>query len=177
MNVTKTELRRQMRRLKASHTAAELQSLSAAVVHRLLLTEAWQQAHPILLYHSLPDEVETHSLIAEAALTKTVLLPVVVGDDLILRYYSATAQMTVGAFGIGEPTGTEFTDYADIDLAVVPGMAFTADGCRLGRGRGYYDRLLPRLTRALKIGLCWPFQLVDTMPTTHHDVRMDAVVA
>lgn len=177
MTTTKADLRRQVRSLKAATTAAELQSLSAAVVARLRQTAAWQQAHTILLYHSLPDEVDTRSLIVEAAREHTVVLPVVVGDDLILRRYVSPAAMAVGAFSIAEPTGDAFTDYDSIDLAVVPGMAFTPDGCRLGRGRGYYDRLLPRLRRATKIGLCWPFQLIDAMPTDAHDVRMDIVVA
>ena len=65
------------------------------------------------------------------------------GDDLELRLYTGDDRLTEGAFHIDEPTGTAFTDYAAIDLAVIPGVAFDRRGNRLGRGKGYYDRLLP----------------------------------
>ena len=77
-----------------------------------------------------------------------------------------------------EPTGDPFTDYAAIDLAVIPGVAFTPDGRRLGRGRGYYDRLLAHFPQSpYLIGLCWPFQLLADLPTEPHDLTMHAVIA
>jgi 5-formyltetrahydrofolate cyclo-ligase len=84
--------------------------------------------------------------------------------------------MRVGAYGILEPTGPLFTDYDSIDLAVVPGVAFTRDGVRLGRGKGYYDRLLPRI-KSPKVGICFPFQILESIPTEPFDVKMDEVVA
>lgn len=174
--MTKSELRREMRRQKAAHSADELQSLSAQTVAHLVATGLWQQSRTVLLYHSLPDEVCTHDLVRQALDGRTVLLPQVVGDDLVLRRYGSDDDLAMGAFRILEPTGPLFEDYDAIDLAVVPGMAFTADGKRLGRGRGYYDRLLPRLRNATKLGLCWPFQLVAHIPTLPHDILMDTVV-
>ncbi len=130
----------------------------------------------MLLYHSLPDEVDTHALIRRWAGRKRILLPVVVGDDLELRLYAGDDRLAPGAFHIEEPRGEPFTDYAGIDLAVIPGVAFDRAGNRLGRGKGYYDRLLPRLADTYKIGLCYPFQLADSLPAEAHDVRMDEVV-
>ena len=66
--------------------------------------------------------------------------------------------------------------YQAIDLAIVPGMAFDPQGHRLGRGRGYYDRFLPLIPQAYKIGLCFPFQLVGNVPTEPTDIAMDEVV-
>ena len=63
-----------------------------------------------------------------------------------------------------------------IDLVIVPGIAFTPAGQRLGRGRGYYDRLLPRLRNAYKMGVCWPCQMVTAIPTEPHDMPMDCVI-
>lgn len=167
-----------MKRYKAACSAEERANLSRKVMTKLKGTASWQQAHTVLLYHSLPDEVDTHALIAEAvAEGKRVLLPVVVGDDLELREYHPSTSMIEGAFHIQEPTGAPFTDYASIDLAVVPGVAFTPEGHRLGRGRGYYDRLLSRLPKVFKIGVCWPFQLVEALPTEPHDLTMNAVVS
>ena len=135
----------------------------------------WQEARTVLLYHSLPDEPDTHAFVRQWAGKKRILLPVVVGDDLELRVYTDDGSLRTGAFHIAEPTGKAFTDYAAIDLAIVPGVAFDREGNRLGRGKGYYDRLLPRL-KAYKIGLCFPFQLVESIPAEAHDVRMDEII-
>ena len=64
---------------------------------------------------------------------------------------------------------------ADIDLAVIPGMAFDRDGHRLGRGKGFYDKLLPGI-KCRKIGLCFSFQLADSVPIEPHDIVMDMVL-
>ena len=145
--MTKSEVRQEIRRRKAACSTEERAALSREVTAKLAATPQWQQARTVLLYHSLPDEVATHDLIAEAlAAGKRVLLPVVVGDDLELREYSVPSGLREGAFHIQEPTGAPFTDYAAIDLAIIPGIAFTPDGRRLGRGRGYYDRLLAQLS-------------------------------
>lgn len=130
-----------------------------------------------MLYHSLPDEVDTHRFVEKWSAQKRVLLPQVVGDDLCLRCYTSAADMAVGAYGILEPVGELFTDYDAISLVVVPGVAFDAAGNRLGRGKGYYDRLLPRLTAAYKIGICFPFQLVDCVPAEPFDIRMDEIIS
>lgn len=173
----KAETRKFIRQQKRAYETKELAELSDKVVERLTVNERWQQAKTVLLYHSLPDEVATHALIQKAVEAgKRVLLPVVVGDDLELREFRRQEALHEGAFHIQEPDGIAFTDYAAIDLAVIPGMAFTADGRRLGRGKGYYDRLLSRLSHVYKIGICWPFQLLDELPAEAHDIRMDAVV-
>ncbi len=176
--MTKQDIRQLMRQRKASCSPAERARLSQAVVQRLMLTAAWQRSHTVLLYHSLPDEVDTHELLRQAvAEGKRVLLPVVVGDDLELRPFHATEELQEGAFHILEPSGAAVQNLTDIDLAIIPGVAFTPQGQRLGRGRGYYDRLLPRLTQAHKTGLCWPFQLVETIPSEPHDIIMDEVIS
>ncbi len=145
--MTKSEVRQEIRRRKAASSAEERALLSREVTAKLVATPQWQHAHTVLLYHSLPDEVATHDLITEAlSAGKRVLLPVVVGDDLELRFLPTPDSLREGAFHILEPTGAPFTDYAAIDLAVIPGVAFTPDGRRLGRGRGYYDRLLARFS-------------------------------
>lgn len=175
--MNKQDLRQAMKQRKAAHTKEELAALSERVVAALCATPQWQQAHTVLLYHSLPDEVDTHQLIGSALQDgKRVLLPVVVGDDLELRFLPTPDALREGAFHILEPTGAPITDYAAIDLAVIPGVAFTPDGRRLGRGRGYYDRLLPRLNGVTKIGVCWSFQLITQLPTEAHDIAMDFVI-
>lgn len=68
-----------------------------------------------------------------------------------------------------------FTNYASIDLAVIPGVAFDRSGNRLGRGKGYYDRLLPHIF-AYKVGICFSFQLVEDIPTREFDARVDEIL-
>lgn len=136
---------------------------------------AFLEAGCVLIYHSLPDEVRTHAFIEKWKDRKTILLPVVVGDDLELRKYSGRQDMMKGSYGIEEPVGEAFTNYNEIDLAIIPGVGFDAKGNRLGRGKGYYDRLLPKL-QAYKIGICFSFQTLEEIPTEEYDIKMDEVV-
>lgn len=137
---------------------------------------AFRAANTVLLYHSLKDEVDTHEFIKKWSGEKRILLPVVKGDDLELRIYTGPQDMKIGAYGIEEPIGETFTDYAEIDFIAVPGVAFDREGNRLGRGKGYYDRLLPRIPSAFKAGICFPFQLIDQVPTEPFDICMDIII-
>ena len=135
-------------------------------------------AHTILLYSALPDEVPTQTLMDELVVKgKTVLLPKVVSDtDMVLHRYTGYSDLREGAYGIMEPTGEVYTDYEQIEVGIIPGMAFDQEGHRLGRGKGYYDRFLSRVPCLYKIGLCFSWQLLDHVPTDEHDIIMDEVV-
>jgi 5-formyltetrahydrofolate cyclo-ligase len=102
-------------------------------------------------------------------------LPVVVGDKLELKQFEGVEKMKKGAFNIMEPQGEAFSDFDSIDLAIIPGVGFSPQGARLGRGKGYYDRLLPNL-RCPKIGLALPCQIADEIPTEEWDIPMDEVI-
>ena len=171
---TKQEMRQMIRLRKQQHTAAE----SSVVIGRLKTNPRFSQAQTILLYSALPDEVQTQSLLDELTEAgKTVLLPKVVSsEDMELRRYTGTSSLQPGAYGIMEPVGERFTDYATIDIAVVPGMAFDAQGHRLGRGKGYYDRFLAKVPDVYKIGLCFSWQMVDEVPSEANDITMDEVM-
>lgn len=151
------------------------QSQSADILAALEAHPAFRAAHTVLLYYSLQDEVDTHEFVQKWSEEKRILLPVVVGNELELRVYTGPRDLATGAYGIEEPTGELFTDYQAIDFAVIPGVAFDAAGNRLGRGKGYYDRLLPRLT-AFKAGICFPFQFVEDVPAEPFDIGMDTVI-
>ena len=166
-----------MASLKIRHASSTLQKLqSAKILAALEAHPAFRAANTILLYHSLGDEVDTHTFIKKWSSEKRILLPVVVGDDLELRIYTGPDDMTTGSYGIEEPTGEVFTDYAAIDFIAVPGVAFDRKGNRLGRGKGYYDRLLPRIPSACKAGICFPFQLVEEVPAESFDIRIDIII-
>lgn len=170
--MTKKELRQLIRSRKALCLTDERERLSLEICQRVQETPQWQDAKVVLLYHALPDEVNTKPLLN--AIGKRILLPVVVGDDLEVREYDGTT--SEGAFHIQEPMGNAFTNYDQIDLAIIPGMAFDHAGHRLGRGKGYYDRLLPRLSHAYRLGICFPFQLLNDIPCESHDITMHEVI-
>ena len=166
-----------MASLKIQHESSTLQKLqSAKILAALEAHPAFRAATTVLLYHSLKDEVDTHAFIRKWSNEKRILLPVVVGDDLELRLYTGPEDMATGTYGIEEPVGETFTDYASINFIAVPGVAFDRKGNRLGRGKGYYDRLLPRIPAAYKAGICFPFQVVEEVPAETFDICMDIII-
>lgn len=175
----KNELRQYIKEQQKWYSLDEKAAWSATVVSRLLAHPRLISAQTILLYASLPDEIDTRQAIERLyEQGKRVLLPIVINEtEMELCLYHGKEKMREGAFHIMEPYGEAFTDYSSIGVAVIPGMAFDERGNRLGRGKGYYDRILAPLTLLYKIGVCFPYQLVREVPTTIHDIRMDEVIS
>lgn len=176
--MNKGDIRRYIRLQKQQFTVSELSLLSEPIMRRLLVHPRIKAASTILMYYSLPDEVNTHDsldrLIEDG---KTVLLPAVISDtEMELRHYEGPKSLLGGFFDIMEPVGTPFTCLSTIDVAVIPGMGFDGMGHRLGRGRGYYDRFLPLIPQAYKIGICFPFQKLPGIPVDATDIPMDEVL-
>ncbi|MBM6993219.1 MAG: 5-formyltetrahydrofolate cyclo-ligase [Prevotella sp.] len=176
--MNKSELRQLIRERKRQYSNQALEQLSLAVVSRLMNHPRVQQASTLLLYYSLPDEVNTHECIEQLyRMGKTILLPKVIDDGIMeIRHYTGAESMQLGAFNIMEPTGDLSTDYAHINLAIVPGMSFDPSGNRLGRGKGYYDRFLVQVPQLYKIGMCFDFQKVAEVPYEKTDIRMNEVL-
>lgn len=176
----KKDLRCFIRAQKRRYGAEELALLSEEICSRVLVSAWWQEAGTLLLYYPLADEVDVRPLIQEAfQCGKQVLLPVVKGEELELHLYDGEESLKEGAYGIMEPAGPIFAPekYDEIALAIVPGMAFDRAGHRLGRGKGYYDRLLPKLKHTKLVGICWTFQLLDEVPTDSRDIPVQEVFA
>lgn len=170
----KTSLRDYVRMQKKLLPTQVRQEEERVVWRAVEALPVFTEALHILLYHSLPDELSTRMLFDRwHSMGKKLYLPVVVGDDLVIHPYTPDA-MRKGAYGIYEPQGDN-VDVNTIDLVVVPGMAFDASGNRLGRGKGYYDRLLSH-THAVKVGVCYRCQLLPRVPAFPHDCHMDYVV-
>ena len=175
----KKNLRAEIRRRKSQYSSGDLTDKSQKICEWILDDGVFWASHYILLYSPLPDEVDVTPLITAAFNAgKTVILPVVEGENLILKHFNGFSNMKTGEFNISEPTGKIFsiTDYHQIDLAFIPGMAFDQHRHRLGRGKGFYDRLLPHLYNAYKVGVCFDFQFLDHIPSEEWDVVMDEVV-
>ncbi len=171
----KQQIRKAISERKKALTENSFLDFSGKLFIHLESLPVFQNAKTILLYHSLKDEVRTHAFIEKWKNEKLIILPVVNGEDLILKEYNDSSELRTGAYGIQEPSGELFSDYNKIDLAIIPGVSFDKVGNRLGRGKGYYDRLLPKI-KAFKIGTCFSFQLSEEIPTEPHDTKMNLVV-
>ena len=177
----KSELRKSIREAKRTFMRAtpllEQHVLSEQILRKVEQLPQFLEAKVVLAYYSLDDELFTHDFVQRWADKKTILLPKVVGDSLTLHPYTNILSVKQGAYGIMEPCTPEFDDYAAVDLVIVPGLAFDKEGNRLGRGRGYYDRLFAELLppAVYKVGVCYPFQLVPHVPTEPTDIRMDVL--
>ncbi len=177
MHQQKILLRKSIRELTAAHDNHLRMACSEKLCRALEETIQFKAAHTVLLYYSLPDEPDTHAFIEKWYRGKTILLPVIIGNELELRQYTGPDCLHEDPlFHVEEPRGVSITDFSQVELAIVPGMAFSRQGQRLGRGKGYYDRLLPRLPHAYLMGFCFPWQIVDDIPEEPHDHRMHQIL-
>ena len=176
----KKELRRYIREQKRHVTSQQLGEMSLSIMSSVLTHPRVQEADTILMYHSLPDEVDTHSALDQLlAMGKKVLLPKVVSDtEMTIHEYTGQNSLKPSEpYGILEPTTPELSIInCQLSIAIVPGMAFDKQGHRLGRGKGYYDRFLSQIPNIYKIGVCFTFQMLESIPSESTDVVMDEVI-
>ncbi len=174
--MTKKELRQQIRQLKAITPDAVKQVEADIVFNTIKAMPVWRQAQHILCYWSLPDELPSHEAVNRwQGEGKSIYLPRVQGEDLeILPYHGPESLDDNNKFHIGEPVG-QGVDPSCLELIIVPAVALDSQRNRLGRGKGYYDRLLST-TACPTIGVVCDFQLVEQVPVEPHDRPLDCVV-
>jgi 5-formyltetrahydrofolate cyclo-ligase len=183
MATEKKYLRTILRESREALSAERVIALSAAVQARLIGTEFYRAAHAIVLYAAIDNEVATDPILADALRSlRTVYYPRVDPDSRSISLVQIRDPLgrAPGAFGVLEPAGARSIAPADLEAALicVPGLAFTPDGRRLGRGGGYYDRLLAQISpgETIAVGLAYSFQVLDLIPETQLDRRVDCVV-
>ncbi len=159
----KAALRREIRAWRASLPAQRVLAWSEAIRWRVENMPQYRRARRILFYASLPGEVETLRWLA-APSHQEYFLPVCMPDGSL--WMGPAAEAKPGAYGILEPPAR--SPVMGIDLVLVPGMAFDRGGARLGRGKGYYDRLLSRCG-GLQVGLAFEGQLRPRIPVEPGD--------
>lgn len=170
-------MRRRLRQQQDGYGTDWLEAVSRRLVSAVEAHAAFRRARVAMLFHPLPDEPDVRPLLYRYVQSKTLLLPVVEGGEMLLRKYGGEESLHAGAYGIKEPAGEFFADYAAIDFILVPGQAFTPQGNRLGRGGGFYDRFLSRPDlHAYTLGICYPFRILEHLPSEAHDVSVDEVV-
>lgn len=173
-DLLKKRQREELKRIASLNHAAD----SGAVVEKLVSElERLPNARVVAAYMALPGEVDLQELFGRV--DKEWVFPRVRGQNLnFYRVKNIDEEMQVGAFGIMEPRdGLEEVAVEEVDVFLCPGLGFDHKGGRVGRGKGFYDRVLS-LARpdALKFGICFPFQLIGEVVMEAHDIRMDRVI-
>ena len=144
---------------------------SRLVQEHVISSKEFAHARVIGAYYAAGSEVRTSAIIdAAIAQGKKVALPRTEGDKMV--FYEMTAELVEGKFGIKEPQPTAPVD--GIDLVLVPGIAFDLKGCRIGYGKGYYDRFLS-MQHSFSMGLAYSFQVVEELPRGRFDRRIASI--
>lgn len=181
VGASKKELRQQLRQVMAEIAPEELHKRSVQACGRLTETREYARAEIIMVFLSLPTEVDTTPLVLHAWRNrKRVLAPKVSWEQrrmLPIEIRSLSDDLSESPLGIREPAQGVPLPLASIDLVIVPGLAFDARGHRLGRGRGFYDRFLDHEEwKGVACGFALESQSVKRVPVKEHDVPVDMLV-
>lgn len=178
----KKSIRKQMLNLRDLQKNKE--ELSQKILDKVFNLSDFQQSNTVLIYLDIKSEVRTRPQLSEFLATKKIIVvPFVSSNSLELFHLEDLSELEEGAFGILEPVQElrskkdKLVSPEEIDLALIPGIAFDSEGARLGYGRGYYDILLSDLrSDCLMIGLAFECQLYPKLPQEEHDICLDFIV-
>lgn len=173
----KKALRKIFIKRRESLSIDDVEVKSKAITKRLLKVVNDKVSRNVFVYISFNKEVQTKEIINSLILKNSVYVPFY--DKNRGRYalckFTKCTDLSEGPFGIYQPKNIKEQNADIVDLAIIPGVAFSKDGVRLGFGKGVYDTLLSG-SGALKIGLAYDFQIVDRLPAERHDLVMDMVI-
>lgn len=155
-------------------SAEERTAQSELILSQLEKMTVFREAKTVLLYYPKNNEVDVLPLFKRYKRDKVLLLPVTHRNGMTANPYEGNDKMHRGKVGIPEPTTPPFE--GNIDVIIVPAVAFDKEGNRLGRGGGYYDRFLKKQSHATFIGVGYDFQLVDEVPVRKHDEKMHRII-
>lgn len=177
---SKKRYRKLLRNRLLQMRARERLSKSRIIAHQLFSDSSFQKARNILCYAALPTEVQTRLILKEGLRRrKKMYLPVISESGRSIQIYRMTHFAFIrGLYGIPEPPRRlrHKGKLSELDLVIVPGLGFDKRGYRIGRGAGYFDRLLAKSKKAFKIGLAYREQIVGKVPVLPHDIRMHRVL-
>ena len=175
ISTEKRDIRRAVRAEIAKLSTEEKSALSAQIFNKIANLKEVEKAAVVALFISLPDEPSTKMLIERLSQHKRIVIPRIEGEEM--EFYDISEGLKEGYFGIMEPIAATPVAPSEIDVMVVPGVIFTREGARCGRGKGFYDRYLANEGfRAYTIGVCYPCQIVEELPTEEHDRKVDKVI-
>ncbi len=180
---TKTALRTTAKSILANISPACRATANQHLATHLLTSAFYRSATTILTYAALPCEISLDSFITTALDDgKRLCIPAIDWDSKSMhpaRIRNLDTDLKIGRYGVRTPISTcPLLEPCDIDLILVPGLAFDRDLNRLGRGAGFYDRLIESLTSPPPpiVGVCFSCQIVDAVPTEPHDHPMNRII-
>lgn len=157
----------------------ELLKNSMEIKRRLFSLKEFLVSKTVMFYMSIKNEVYTHDMVGEVLASKKVAVPIVNTEknEIFPSEIKSFLELSTGTFGILEPSKEFIREISpkEIDLIIVPGIAFDMKGHRVGYGKGYYDKLLKK-TNAVRIGLAFELQIVNQIPKEPHDVPMNKII-
>ncbi len=179
----KQTLRQHYKNIRRQLSAEQVTSCSASIAERLFASSFWKESKTIMLYLSFQNEVDTAAIYKQGwAEGKTMLLPICApsGGLMEMSVLTSFKQLIPNRYGIGELPDVlqQIIDPAEIDLCIIPGIAFDHTGTRLGFGAGYYDRYLARVNpSARRIALAYECQMhTGTLPKDQYDLPMQDIL-
>ena len=175
----KEEIRKEIKEKRMKQSEEENRKKSKKIKEKLFALKEYKKAETILFYISYDGEVFTHDMIHESFYKKNIVVPVSNKDNftLTLSHLKNLEELSIGNYNILEPRVEKIrkTNIKDIDLLIVPGVAFDKKCNRMGHGKGYYDRLLENVKIPI-IGLAFEFQIIDEIPVEKHDKPIDIII-
>jgi 5-formyltetrahydrofolate cyclo-ligase len=176
--LAKRELRSRMRSVRSVLPPSAREERSRAAAQRVMELAQYVGAKTIVGYSAIQKEIDPAQLLAAARERgATVGLPRVDDERLELHAFADVSELEEGAFGVLEPVASApIIAPSSVDLVIVPGLAFDGRGHRLGYGRAFYDRMLPNMPQAFRVGFAYDFQVLMELPIDEHDVPMHVVV-
>lgn len=172
----KSQLKESMLEKRDSLPEGEIIEKSSQIRDRLFGLEQYKKSKTIMFFVSFNSEVNTHEMIRGSLKNKTVIVPKILNRQIEPSVIIDLDNLVSAKFGILEPIELMKIAEKNIDLVLVPGIAFGKEGHRVGFGYGFYDKFLARVPKAFKIGLCFDFQVTDKIPRETHDVPVDLIV-
>ena len=172
----KRNIRQSIRAQIATLSNEDKAKFSAQIFNKIANLEEVKHASVAALFVSLADEPQTGDFIKQLlSQNRRVVVPRIEGDEM--EFYDISGGLQQGSFNIMEPTAKTPVEPSEIDVMIVPGIAFTCNGARCGRGKGFYDKYLSRNGfHAHTIGVCYPCQIVEELPTEPHDKILNKVI-
>lgn len=174
----KSKLREKIKELRKNVSADEVYEKSIKASENFFQSNIYKQSRCLMLYSPLGNEVGTEAIIDRAfADGKKVAFPVTDTESGSITpfYAQENTSFKKGGFSVKEPQNTEKVQKNEIDVVVVPGIVFDRKGNRVGFGKGCYDMFLKNCN-AVKVGLCYDFQLAEKIPADEFDVKMDFIL-
>ena len=173
----KKEIRDQIRQKKRAMTIEQIEAASARLCEQFAQTEQYRNAKTVYGYLPYNQEVRTTAMMEQVLKDgKRLALPKIYGDVMKFIWVDDLSQVAKGYCGIPEPIHDEPLADDPTSLVLMPGMAFTKDGQRMGYGGGFYDKFLGGEPGHPTVALCYDFQIVESLPTEAFDIPVDLVI-